>query len=324
MSVLVAGGAGYIGSVTAELLSKLGHRVVVYDNLSRGHSDAVPKGAIFVKEDISNKDVLMAAFKEYGVDTVMYFAAHSLVDESMKKPDLYFQNNVVVGICMLDAMLQRNVRHLIFSSTCAVYGEPEKVPITEDHPTAPISTYGETKLIFERAGFWYSKIYGLRFTSLRYFNAAGASENCGEDHRPETHLIPITLDVALGVRPRLEIFGDDYPTPDGTCIRDYIHVSDLANAHILALADTGEKYRIYNLGSGHGYSVKEVLKTAEKVVGKSLPTHIAPRRAGDPPRLVADNKKINRELGWKPEKSLEDIIKDAWAWKKRFPNGYEK
>lgn len=324
MSILVAGGAGYIGSVTAELLLKEGHRVIVYDNLSRGHRDAVPSGAIFVEADISNKDVLMAVFKEYGVDTVMYFAAHSLVDESMRKPDLYFQNNVVTGICMLDAMLQRNVRHLIFSSTCAVYGEPREVPITEDHPTAPISAYGETKLIFERAGFWYSKVYGLRFTSLRYFNAAGATENLGEDHRPETHLIPIILEVALGLRPYLEIFGDDYPTPDGTCIRDYIHVLDLAKAHILALKDTGEKYRIYNLGSGRGYSVKEVVSVAEKVIGKPLPTRIAPRRPGDPPKLVADNKKIERELGWRPQKSLEDMIKDAWIWKNKFPNGYEK
>lgn len=324
MSILVAGGAGYIGSVTAELLIKAGHRVIVYDNLSRGHRDAIPKGAIFIEADISNKDVLMAVLKEYGVDTVMYFAAHSLVDESMRKPDLYFQNNVATGICMLDAMLQRGVGHLIFSSTCAVYGEPKEIPITEDHPTAPISAYGETKLIFERAGFWYSKVYGLRFTSLRYFNAAGATENCGEDHRPETHLIPIILEVALGVRPYLEIFGDDYPTPDGTCIRDYIHVLDLANAHILALKDTGERYRIYNLGSGRGYSVREVVKAAEKVIGKPLPTRIGQRRAGDPPKLVADNKKIERELGWKPQKSLEEMIRDAWLWKNKFPNGYEK
>lgn len=324
MSVLIAGGAGYIGSVTAELLVKSGYRVVVYDNLSRGHEQAIPKGAIFLKADIAQKDVLMAAFKEYGVDVVMYFAAHSLVGESMQRPELYFQNNVVTGICMLDAMVQRNVKHLIFSSTCAVYGTPEKVPITEAHPTNPISVYGETKLIFERAGYWYSKIFGLRFTSLRYFNAAGATENLGEDHRPETHLIPIILDTALGKHPHLEIFGEDYPTPDGTCIRDYIHVVDLANAHILALKDTGEACRVYNLGSARGYSVKEVIKAAEKVIGKSLPTRVGPRRPGDPPKLLADNEKIERELAWKPEKNLEDMILDAWLWRKKFPNGYEK
>ena len=324
MSILVAGGAGYIGSITAELLVEAGYRVVVYDNLSRGYRQAVPEGAIFVQADLSDSEVLKAVFSEYGVDTVMYFAAHSLVGESMQKPELYFQNNVATGLRVLEAMRERNVGHLIFSSTCAVYGIPEKVPITEDCPTAPISPYGETKLMFERAGFWYSKIHGIRFTSLRYFNAAGATAKRGEDHRPETHLIPIILEVAAGKRPHLEIFGDDYPTPDGTCIRDYIHVVDLAKAHILALEDTGERYRIYNLGSGRGYSVREVLSAAEKVVGKKIPAKVGARRPGDPPKLIADNTKISRELGWKPEKTLEDMIADAWAWRRRFPEGYEE
>jgi len=324
VSILVAGGAGYIGSVTAELLVEAGQRVVVYDNLLRGYRQAVPKGAIFVEAELSDADTLKAVFSEYGVDVVMYFAAHSLVGESMEQPELYFQNNVATGLVVLEAMRQRNVGHLIFSSTCAVYGIPEQVPIREDHPTGPISPYGETKLMFERAGYWYSKVHGIRFTSLRYFNAAGATEERGENHKPETHLIPIIFEVAAGKRSRLEIFGDDYPTPDGTCIRDYIHVVDLARAHILALKDTGERYRVYNLGCGRGYSVKEVLQTAEKVVGKSIPAEVGPRRPGDPPRLVADNAKITSELGWKPEKALEDMIADAWAWRQRFPNGYEE
>jgi len=324
LSVLVAGGAGYIGSITAELLIEAGYRVVVYDNLSRGYRQAVPKEAIFVKADLSDMDTLKATFAEYGVDTVLYFAAHSLVGESMQKPELYFQNNVATGLVVLEAMRQRNVKHLIFSSTCAVYGIPDEVPITESCPTNPISPYGETKLMFERAGYWYSRIHGIRFTSLRYFNAAGATETRGENHRPETHLIPIIFEVATGRRPHLEIFGDDYPTPDGTCIRDYIHVVDLAKAHILALEHKGEPYRIYNLGCGRGYSVREVLKTAEKVIGSPIPAKVGARRPGDPPRLVADNTKIAKELGWQPERTLEEMIADAWAWHQRFPEGYKE
>jgi UDP-glucose 4-epimerase len=259
------------------------------------------------------------------IEAVIHMAAASLVGESVEHPNKYYQNNVIASLNLLDAMLACGVRRLVFSSTAAVYGEPESQPIEETVPTNPTNPYGETKLAFEHALKWYDRAYGLRYASLRYFNAAGATEHCGEDHDPETHIIPITLQAAAGKRPRVEIFGDDYPTPDGTCIRDYIHVVDLARAHIQALEALSEGSRIYNLGcGGAGYSVNEVIETARRVTGKEIPTHIGPRRAGDPATLVASSDRIKSELGWQPQfQDLGLIIESAWRWMLKFPDGYD-
>ena len=326
MRVLVTGGAGYIGSVVTEQLIGDGHEVVVYDNLSKGHREAVVEGAEFVHAGLSDADTLILTLKEHGIEAVVHMAAHSLVGESVEQPGKYYVNNVVAGLLLLEAMLANDVKRLVFSSTAAVYGEPEAQPIEESAPSNPTNPYGETKLAFEHAMKWFDRAHGLRFASLRYFNAAGATEHCGEDHDPETHIIPITLQAAAGKRSHVEIFGDDYPTPDGTCIRDYIHVVDLARAHIQALEALNEGSRIYNLGcGGAGYSVRDVIDTAQRVTGKEIPTRFGPRRPGDAAILVASSDKINAELGWRPQyQDLGLIIESAWRWMETHPDGYSE
>lgn len=325
MRVLVTGGAGYIGSVVTEQLIGDGHKVVVYDNLTKGHAQALVAGAEFVEGDLSEGDKLNQTLHDNRIEAVIHMAASSLVGESCENPAKYYNNNTVAGLVLLDAMLACDVKKIVFSSTAAVYGEPEEQPIAESAPTNPTNTYGETKLAFERAMHWYEQAYLLRYASLRYFNAAGATENCGEDHDPESHLIPITLQAAAGKRTHVEIYGDDYPTTDGTCIRDYIHVVDLARAHILALDVLEDRSAIYNLGcGGDGYSVRDVIETARRVTGKEIPVRVGPRRPGDPAVLIASSDRIKRELGWKPEfQDLELIVKSAWSWMQAHPDGYE-
>ena len=324
MRVLVTGGAGYIGSVVSEQLISDGHEVVVYDNLSKGHRAAVVDGARFVEGDLLEANKLRQTFNDNRIEAVIHMAAWSLVGESVQAPSKYYHNNIVAGLVLLDAMNECGIKRLVFSSTAATYGEPEAQPILESFPTNPTNPYGETKLAFEKAMHWHEKAYGLRYASLRYFNAAGASEKCGEDHDPETHIIPITLQVAAGKRAHVEIYGEDYPTEDGTCVRDYIHVIDLARAHILALDVLGERSAIYNLGcGGAGYSVREVIETARRVAGKEIPVQMGPRRAGDPAVLIASSDKIKRELGWQPQfQDLGLIIESAWRWSRDHPNGY--
>ena len=324
MRVLVTGGAGYIGSVVTEELVKDGHEVVVYDNLSKGHRGAVVDGADFVEADLLDADRLRQTLKDKRTDAVIHMAAFSLVGESVENPAKYYHNNVVAGLVLLDAMRDCGISRIVFSSTAATYGEPESQPIFESAPNNPTNPYGETKLAFERAMHWYERAYGLRYASLRYFNAAGASEKCGEDHDPETHIIPITLQAAAGKRAHVEIFGDDYPTPDGTCIRDYIHVIDLARAHILALDVLSERSAIYNLGcGGDGYSVRDVIETARRVTGKEIPVRMGARRAGDPAVLIASSDKIKSELGWQPQfQDLALIIESAWRWMQKHSEGY--
>ncbi|OPX90733.1 UDP-glucose 4-epimerase GalE [Pelotomaculum sp. PtaB.Bin117] len=326
MNILVTGGAGYIGSHTARVLVNKKHRVVVLDNLTKGHQAAV-KDLEFVRGDTSDKQLLKRLLAGYDIGAVMHFAASSLVGESVRLPSDYYRNNVVNGLTLLDAVVEAGVPYFVFSSTAAVYGEPMEVPITENHPAAPLNPYGATKLALEGAMRWYGEAYGLRYASLRYFNAAGADPagDIGEDHEPETHLIPLVLKAALGLIPRLDVFGTDYPTPDGTCVRDYIHVNDLADAHVLALEAMagGAASQIYNLGNGNGYSVLEVIKTAEAVAGKPIPVKYAARRAGDPAVLVAGAEKIKNELGWRPSfPGLQDIIATAWRWHGSHPGGY--
>ncbi len=323
MRVLVAGGAGYIGSVTAAQLLQQKHSVVVYDNLDRGHRAAVPAGAEFVEADLGDYRTLVVTLKKHHIDAVMHFAAHSLVGESMEHPELYYENNVVVGKRILDAMRAAEVNYIVFSSTCATFGEPATLPITEELPQLPTNPYGETKLAFERMLHWYHQVHGLNYTVLRYFNAAGAAHGLGEDHDPESHIIPIVLQVALGQRPHVSIFGEDYPTPDGTCVRDYIHIVDLAQAHILAMEKKRDTVSHYNLGNGAGYSVKEVIETARRVTGHPIPAKIGPRRPGDPPELIGSAAKIKRELGWQPQyPDLESIVRSAWDWHQKHPHGY--
>lgn len=323
--VLVTGGAGYIGSVAVERLLDAGHGVVVYDNLIKGHSGAVDPRAVFVEGDLLDVGLLEDTLQGHRIDAVMHFAAHSLVGESMQDPGKYFTNNVSASIGLADAMLKVGVKVLVFSSSAATYGIPESAPVTEDEPTGPINPYGESKLAFERMLKWYDQANGLKFVSLRYFNAAGASAKYGEVHDPETHLIPIVLQTALGQRPAVSIFGDDYPTRDGTAIRDYIHVIDLADAHLLALewlAEGGES-QIFNLGNGAGFSVQEVVEAARRVTGQDIPAEVGPRREGDPPVLVASSDEIKQKLGWKPQyPDLESIIRTAWEWHQRHPLGY--
>ena len=321
MKILVTGGAGYIGSICTEEILEAGHQVAVYDNLSEGHRSAVDPRAHFIFGKPEETGDILNAVKSWQPDAIMHFAANALVGESMTNPKKYFHNNVVNGIKLLDAAVECGVKKFVFSSTCATYGPPDRVPMTEDLPQRPINPYGESKLIFEKILQWYQQIYGLEFIAFRYFNAAGASEKYGEHHRLETHIIPNVLKVALGQKSHCEIFGTDYPTPDGTCIRDYIHIIDLAHAHILGL-ETGKK-GFYNLGNGGGYSVLQVIQTCEKIVGKKIPTVEKPRREGDPPRLVASAERAIRELGWKPKyPKLDDIVATAWAWHKKFPGGY--
>src|SRR5438477_2535676 len=321
MNILVVGGAGYIGSVCAELLLNEGHQVAILDNLSEGHRAAVDRRAHFIQLDLANRDGLAQAVVRSCPDAIMHFAASALVGESMRDPSKYFRNNIANGLNLLDVLVATGVPRIIFSSTCAIFGPPERLPIDETLPPRPINPYGESKLAFEKILRWYDQIHGLKFVSLRYFNAAGASAKFGEDHRPETHLIPNVLKVALGEKPHVEIYGTDYETPDGTCIRDYIHILDLARAHILALS--APKSEFYNLGTGGGSSVREVIDAAAQVTGRKIDIVEKPRRPGDPARLIASSEKIKRELGWQPTfQSLKPIIESAWRWHQKFPSGY--
>ena len=321
MKILVIGGAGYIGSVCAELLLDEGHAVGVFDNLTEGHRRAVDSRAEFIEGDLASRDGIQAALAAFQPDAVMHFAASALVPESMTNPSKYFRNNIANGLNLLDAMVATGVKQLVFSSTCAIFGLPERVPIDETLPQRPINPYGESKLAFERILRWYDEIHGLRFVALRYFNAAGASEKFGEEHRIETHLIPNVLKVALGQKPNVEIYGTDYETPDGTCIRDYIHILDLSRAHILALQAT--KSESYNLGTGGGTSVREVIESCRKITGHEIPVVEKARRPGDPARLIAASDKVQRELGWRPKfQRIDAIIESAWKWHQKFPNGY--
>lgn len=321
--MLVTGGAGYIGSITTEQLVAQGHEVVVFDNLYQGHRAAVPPKAAFVPGDLAIKEHIRAAMAEHQPDAVMHFAAYSLVGESMQKPFKYLQENVNNGLNLLEAMCAQGVKKFILSSTANLFDRPERMPIAETERIIPGSPYGESKFIMERALHWLEKTHGVKSACLRYFNAAGASEERGEDHNPEAHLIPLVLKVALGQRERISIFGGDYPTPDGTCVRDYIHVCDLAQAHILALAALEQGSQTYNLGNGRGFSVKQVIETAREITGHPIPVEIVPRRAGDSAVLVASSEKIRAELGWTPRfPALTDIIVSAWRWHHAHPHGY--
>ena len=314
MKILVTGGAGYIGSVVVEELIRDGHEVTVYDNLSKGHRESITPGAYFVHADLLDTETLTATLVNQRIESIIHMAADSLVGESVVQPNKYYQNNLVTGLAMLEAMNKADVKRLVFSSTAAVYGEPVKQPIDESDPTGPTNPYGETKLAFEQALRWYSEAYDFRYVALRYFNAAGATQRCGEWHDPETHLIPLVLQVAAGKRPHVEIYGDDYPTPDGSCVRDYIHVVDLARAHILALNIMDQQSATYNLGcGGEGYSVKEVIEIARQVTGREIPVKVGPRRPGDPAVLVASSEEIKKALGWSPRYGdLKSIIESAW------------
>ncbi|HSK93273.1 MAG TPA: UDP-glucose 4-epimerase GalE [Candidatus Angelobacter sp.] len=325
MRLLVVGGAGYVGSTSVERFVEAGHEVIVYDNLSSGHRESVIDGARLVPGEIEDRSRLAEVLGD-GVDAVLHCAARSLVGESMADPGLYYRVNVAGGVTLLEAMRDAGVTRLVFSSTAAVYGEPRRVPIAEADRTEPINPYGATKLAFEGAMRWFAAAHGFRAISLRYFNVAGATERNGEDHDPETHLMPLVLRVAAGEATHVQIFGQDYPTPDGTCIRDFIHVRDLANGHLLALEATGEgdpSLEVYNLGSAAGFSVREVVEAARKVTGRAIPARPVKRRLGDPPVLVASSRRARRELGWQPEHStLEHMLADAWAWRESHPHGY--
>jgi UDP-glucose 4-epimerase len=322
MHIFVTGGAGYIGSICVEQLLNLGHSVTVFDNLSEGHRKAVDERSRLIVGELSDRATVYRALEESRPDAVMHFAANALVGESMENPSKYFRNNVCCGLNLLDAMVEHGVKHFVFSSTCATFGPPERLPIDETLPQRPINPYGESKLMFEKILLWYGQIHDLTFISLRYFNAAGATEKFGEHHRHETHLIPNVLKTALGQREAVEIFGTDYDTPDGTCIRDYIHIIDLAQAHILAL--DVDQSGFYNLGTGGGTSVREVIAACEKVSGMKIPVIKKPRRPGDPPRLIASSEKIQKELQWKPRyQSIETIVQSAWDWHRKHPHGYE-
>lgn len=326
MAILVTGGAGYIGShAVAELLEK-GEEVVIVDNLQQGHRDAVLGGKLYVG-DLRDAEFLDTVFSENSIDAIIHFAANSLVGESMTNPAKYYHNNVYGTLCLLEKMNQYGVKNIVFSSTAATYGEPENIPILESDRTLPTNTYGETKLAMEKMMKWFDTAHGIKYVSLRYFNAAGAHAGgkIGEDHSPETHLIPIILQVALGQRAHISIYGDDYATEDGTCVRDYIHVSDLASAHVLAVEKLrgGAESNIYNLGNGTGFSVKQVIDIARKVTGHAIPAVMEPRRAGDPATLIASSERARTELGWKPSRdSLESIIESAWNWHQNNPSGY--
>ncbi|MUG64452.1 UDP-glucose 4-epimerase GalE [Paenibacillus campinasensis] len=326
MAILVTGGAGYIGSHTVAELLERGEEVVVIDNLQTGHREALLGGKLY-EGDLRDKALLKKLFAENEIDAVIHFAANSLVGESMKDPVKYYDNNVFGTLCLLEAMNEADVRKIVFSSTAATYGEPEKVPIAESDRTQPTNVYGETKLMMERMMSWFDQVLGIKYVSLRYFNAAGshASGKIGEDHRPESHLIPLVLQTALKQRSHISVFGEDYDTPDGTCIRDYIHVSDLADAHLRAVdyLRRGEQSNVFNLGNGLGFSVKEVIETSKQVTGVDIPVVVEARRAGDPAVLVASSEKARTVLGWNPVRvKLEDIIESAWRWHSSHPNGY--
>jgi len=324
MNVLVTGGAGYIGSIVSAALQKAGHLVVVYDNLERGHRSAIPPGAALVIGDTAERAKLEEVLNMYQIEAVFHFAAFIEAGESMHKPETYFRNNTVNTLNLLEAMRAQGVDRLVFSSTAAVYGNPERIPIVETDRLAPTNAYGTSKLMVEQMLAWFNQVHGLRYASLRYFNAAGAAPPFGEDHRPETHLIPIALEVALGKRSHLSIYGVDYPTFDGTCIRDYIHVSDLASAHLLALQGLEKHSKlIYNLGNGEGFSVREVIEAVRRVTGHPIPTAVTGRRPGDPAVLIASSGLIKAELGWAPVyRDLDEIIASAWEWRRQHPDGY--
>lgn len=324
MHILVTGGAGYIGSVVVEELIRQGERVTVLDNLSQGHRAAVHPEAAFYLGDLSDRETLHTLFSRQRFDAVMHFASNTLVGESMEQPFKYIGDNVVNGLNLLRTMVEHGVYRFILSSTANLFSQPVQIPIAETESIVPGSPYGESKFILERILDWLDRIYGLRYASLRYFNAAGATSERGEDHDPETHLIPLVLRVALGQRDHITVYGTDYPTRDGTCVRDYIHVLDLAQAHILALRALTEGSRTYNLGNGLGYTVREVIETARQVTGHPIPARDGDRRLGDPPVLVASSDKIRRELGWRPRyPALRDIIQSAWDWHRAHPYGYE-
>lgn len=329
MAILVLGGAGYIGSHAVDQLINKGYDVVVVDNLLTGHKQAIHKEARFYEGDVRDKQFLQQVFEKENIEGVIHFAASSLVGESVEKPLMYFNNNVYGMQILLEVMHEYDVKHIVFSSTAATYGEPEETPIRETTPKNPKNSYGESKLMMEKMMKWCDNAYGMKYVALRYFNVAGAKADAtiGEDHDPETHLVPIILQVALGQRKELAIFGDDYDTPDGTCIRDYVQVEDLIAAHILALEylKAGNESNAFNLGSNHGYSVKEMLEAAREVTGKEIPAKIAPRRAGDPATLIAASDKAKEVLGWKPQYTdVKTIIQTAWDWHVSHPNGYEK
>ena len=331
MRVLVTGGAGYIGSVVADELLHAGHEVVVFDNLSRGHRQAVPEKAALVVGELADRNGLEQLLRTHSIEAVMHFAALIEAGESMKAPEQFFRNNTANTLTLLEVMVSAGVKRFVFSSTAALFGNPQRTPIEEDDALCPTNAYGESKLLVERMLAWFHQIHGLRYASLRYFNAAGASRpDKGEAHHPETHLIPRILQVALGRAENVNIFGTDYPTADGTCVRDYIHVSDLARAHVLALQaleNRDEKLPplIYNLGNGQGFSVREVVDVARKVTGHPIPVIESPRRAGDPAVLIASAEKIRRELGWQPKfTDLTPILESAWQWHRMYPNGYAK
>lgn len=328
MKVLVTGGAGYIGSHVVELLLKRGYEVVVFDNLVAGHRAAVHPAATFIEGDLLDQAQVNAVVNSGGFGGVFHFASHIQVGESMTKPFKHLRDNVAAIVNLLEAVTSKGIGRFILSSTANLYDQPQRIPINEDEPMIPGSVYGETKAYAERALYWMERIYGLRYCALRYFNAAGAHPDghIGEDHRPETHLIPIVLQVALGQRENITIFGDDYPTEDGTAVRDYVHVMDLADAHILALEALADgRSRVYNLGSGSGHSVLKVVETAREVTGHAIPVSVGPRRAGDLPALVADSSRIKQELGWQPQyDDLRVIVETAWLWHSTHPHGFER
>lgn len=325
MNIFVTGGAGYIGSATAEALIKAGHQVTVYDSLVTGHREAVPAGAKFIHASLDDTHALAEALTSTRYDAIMHFAAFIEAGESMKDPGRFFRNNFTNSLGLIETAVQAGARKFVFSSTAAVYQSSEE-PLTEESPLGPTNVYGHTKLMTEQALEWYRSIYGLHFAALRYFNACGAMPGRGEAHQPESHLIPRVLQIALGQAESATIFGTDYPTPDGTCIRDYIHISDLVSAHILALGALEKRDRmIYNVGSGNGFSVKEVIETARAVTGHAIPAREHPRRPGDPARLVASPEKIKNELGWQPKNTnMQAILSSAWEWHKSHPHGYQK
>ena len=329
MKVLVTGGAGYIGSVVVDDLARSGHDIVVFDNLSKGHREAIANSARLVVGDIGDAAALREVFRSGSFDGVMHFAASIEAGESMVVPEKFFRNNTANTLNLLELVLEHKVPRFVFSSTAALYGDPERTPIDETDKLKPTNAYGESKLLVEQMLAWFHRIHGLRYASLRYFNASGATETIGEDHDPESHLIPIMLQVAEGKRDSASIFGTDYPTPDGSCVRDYIHVSDLSAAHLLALNALGKgkepEKLIYNLGNGRGFSVREVVGAAEQITGKKIKVKESPRRAGDPATLVASSQKIRQELGWKPRfPELTSIIESAWRWRQAHPNGYSE
>jgi len=323
--ILVTGGAGYIGSVVVEQLIASGYKAVVIDNLSQGHKQAVHPRAEFILGDLKDTPLLDQLFKEHQPEAIMHFASNTLVGESMEKPFLYLEQNVVNALNLLKIAIRHQTKKFILSSTANLFDKPQKIPITEQEQITPGSPYGESKAIIERILYWLDRTHGLKYACLRYFNAAGATSERGEDHHPEYHLIPLVLQVAMGKRKQIKIFGDDYPTSDGTCVRDYIHVSDLAQAHILALSRIEQGSCYYNLGNGQGFSVKQVIEAARQVTGHPIPAQVVDRRPGDPAILIAGSQKIKKELGWKPQYSdIKKIIKSAWDWHQNHPSGYQE